>query len=187
MNRALLVAARELAPAGMKVEIFDGLRDIPLYDADLDGPEQPEPVSRLKHAIAASDGLLLACPEYNYSVTGVLKNALDWASRPPAETPLRGKPTALLGASSGTSGTIRAQLHLRQVFVFTQTPVMLAPEVLIPNAEARFEKGRLVDQSTRDLVRRMLEAFDHWIARFVPEPSASTPWQRRTGTVEASH
>lgn len=185
LNRSLLVAAQELAPADMRITIYEGLRGLPPYDADIDGPRQPESVVALKEAVRVSDGLLIACPEYNYSVPGVLKNAIDWASRPPAETPLRGKPTALLGASGGMSGTIRAQLHLRQIFVFTQTPVMLAPEVLIPKAGDRFQDGRLVDQSTRDLIRRMLEAFEEWIRRFVPEPTARAPWQRKTGAVES--
>ena len=186
LNRALLVAAQELAPADMRITIYDGLRDLPHYDADIDGPKQPDSVVKLKDAVRAASGLLLACPEYNYSVPGLLKNAIDWVSRPPAETPLRGKPTALLGAAGGMSGTIRSQLHMRQILVFTQTPVMLAPEVLIPKANDRFENGKLVDQSTRELVKRMLEAFAEWTRRFVPEPASHAPWQRKTGAVETN-
>lgn len=184
LNRALLVAAQQLAPAGMSIAIYDGLRHLPHYDADIDGPKQPDVVVQLKDAIRACDGLLIACPEYNYGVPGVLKNGIDWVSRPPSETPLRGKPTALLGAAGGMSGTIRAQLHLRQVLVFTQTPVMLAPEVLIARAAERFTDGQLTEPTTREVVRKMLEAFAAWIQRFEPEPSARTPWQRTTGAVD---
>jgi chromate reductase, NAD(P)H dehydrogenase (quinone) len=185
LNRALLRAAQELAPDDMNIRIYDTIGDLPLYNAELDGENQPEPVVRLKDAIQSADGLLIGCPEYNYGVSGVLKNAIDWASRPPAKTPLRGKPTAIVGVSGGMSGTMRAQLHLRQILVFTQTPIMLAPEILVPRGSEKFTDGKLTHEQTREFLGKMLVSFEEWVKRFVPEPSAAAPWQRRTGAVEA--
>jgi chromate reductase, NAD(P)H dehydrogenase (quinone) len=166
-NKMLLEAARELAPDGMQIERFERLREIPPYDQDEDARGAPEPVLALRDAIRAADGLLFVTPEYNYNVPGVLKNAFDWASRPAATTPLRGKPAAIMGASSGRSGTIRAQLALRQSFVFTETPALLQPEVLVQFAAEKFDaNGRLTDEPTRDFVRKQLVAFQNWIARF---------------------
>jgi chromate reductase len=166
-NRGLLEAARELAPEGMQIEIFGGLREIPPYDADVDAAGVPEAVAALKRAIAAADALLVATPEYNYSVPGVLKNAIDWASRPATSSPLNGKPAAIMGASTGMSGTIRAQLALRQSFLFTNTPTMIKPEVTVPRCAERFDaSGRLTDESTRALVRQLVEALPAWAARF---------------------
>jgi len=166
-NRALLEAARELAPAGMEIEIFAGLREIPPYDQDVDAAGAPEPVAALKRAIAGADALLVATPEYNYSVPGVLKNAIDWASRPATTSPLYGKPTAIMGASSGISGTIRAQLALRQSFLFTNSPTMIKPEVTVPRCADRFDaSGRLTDETTRALLRQLVEALPAWAARF---------------------
>jgi chromate reductase, NAD(P)H dehydrogenase (quinone) len=166
-NEMLIEAARELAPDGMQIERFERLREIPPYDQDEDARGAPEAVLALRDAIRAADGLLFVTPEYNYNVPGVLKNAFDWASRPAATTPLRGKPAAIMGASSGRSGTIRAQLALRQSFVFTATPALLQPEVLVQFAAEKFDaNGRLTDEPTRDFVRKQLVAFQNWIARF---------------------
>jgi chromate reductase, NAD(P)H dehydrogenase (quinone) len=169
LNRGLMDAAREMAPEhGMEIEVFERLREIPPYDADLDARGDPEAVGALKAAIRAADALLIASPEYNYSVPGVLKNAIDWASRPPPESPLRGKPAAIMGASGGISGTMRMQYHLRQIFVFTQTHVLLAPEVIIPRAAERFQDGRLADESTRALIGKQLAALREWTLRLSP-------------------
>ncbi|MDB4947719.1 MAG: chrR [Gemmatimonadetes bacterium] len=164
LNRGLMAAAQEIAPeVGMQVTVFDRLREIPPYDADVDAAGDPEPVTALKAAIREADALLIATPEYNYSVPGFLKNAIDWASRPPPSSPLRGKPAAIMGASGGMSGTTRAQYHLRQMFVFTQTHALLQPEVLIPSAAARFDAElRLTDESTRDLIHKQLTALAAW-------------------------
>jgi len=164
-NRALLRAAQELAPEGMEIRAFD-IAPIPLYNADVEAKGDPEPVAALKTAIREADALLVVTPEYNFGVPGVLKNAIDWASRPPAKTPLRGKPAAIMGASPGATGTARAQLQLRQAFVFTQTPAVLAPEVLVARAHEKFDKeGRLTDEASRGFVRQLLEALREWTLR----------------------
>lgn len=174
LNRALLRAATEVGrEEGVDIRLFDRLREIPPYDQDQDRDgARPESVEALKAAIRAADALLIATAEYNYGIPGVLKNAIDWASRPAAETPLKGKPAALMGASTGMSGTIRAQLQLRQCFVFTQTLAMLQPEVLIPRAQERFDaEGRLTDDSTRELLRKQLRALVEWTHRVAPKPT----------------
>ena len=164
-NTSLLRAAQELAPEGMEIRAFD-ITPIPLYNGDVEARGDPEPVTALKAAIREADALLIATPEYNYGVPGVLKNAIDWASRPPDKTPLRGKPAAIMGTSPGPHGTVRAQLQLRQTFVFTQTPALLAPEVLIARAHEKFDKeGGLTDEATRGYVRKLLEALRDWTLR----------------------
>src|SRR5882672_4988864 len=119
-NRSLLRAAQELAPAGMTITAFD-LAPIPLYNADVEATGDPEPVAALKSAIRQADALLIATPEYNFGVPGVLKNAIDWASRPPRGSAMQGKPVAIMGATPGGWGTARSQMQLRQAFVFTQS------------------------------------------------------------------
>lgn len=165
-NRGLMLAAIEVGrDAGLEIHLFDRLAELPIYNADIDVDESlPEPVAQLKRAIGEADGLLIASPEYNYSVPGGLKNAFDWASRPAGKSPLNRKPAALMGASTGMSGTIRAQLALRQAFLFTDTFAMLQPEVLIPRCADRFDSnGILTDQSTRDLIARQMQKFAIWI------------------------
>ena len=158
-NRMLLRAAQEVAPEGMSITIYPTIGDIPLYDEDLRLAGEPEPVTRLKAAMRQADALLIATPEYNYSIPGVLKNAIDWASRPPAESPLARKPTAILGAAGAMSGTMRAQLALRQVFVFTDTPSVLKPEVYVTFAADKFDtEGRLTDGTARQLIGKLLVA-----------------------------
>ena len=165
-NRGLMNAAIEVGrDVGLDIQIFDRLGDIPMYNADLDKPDVlPEPVIALKGAIGSAAGLIIATPEYNYSVPGGLKNAFDWASRPAGKSPLNRKPAAIMGASTGISGTIRAQLALRQSFLFTDTFALLQPEVLIPKCADRFDAdGNLTDQSTRDLIGRQMQKFAVWI------------------------
>lgn len=155
-NRALLNAARELAPDGMTITTFD-IADIPLYNADEDGEQKPAAVERLKAAIEQADALLIATPEYNHGIPGVLKNAIDWASRPARRSPMAGKPTAIMGAVTGMWGSIRAQMHLRIVLAGMNTPVVLNPEVLVRGARDKFdEDGRLVDEATRRFIRELL-------------------------------
>jgi chromate reductase len=164
-NRALLRAAQELTPDGLEIRTFD-IAPIPLYNADVEAKGDPEPVAALKTAIREADALLVVTPEYNYGMPGVLKNAIDWASRPPAQTPLRGKPAAIMGATPGQGGTIRAQMQLRQAFVFTQTIALLQPEVLVTKAHEKFDKdGRLTDELTRGFVKKQLEALRDWTLR----------------------
>ena len=172
-NRALLRAARELAPAGIEVTPFD-LRPIPMYDGDAEREGDPEPVTALKHAIKAADGLLVVTPEYNYSIPGVLKNALDWASRPALGSPLAGKPVAIAGVSTGLGGTRRAQEHLRQALAFPRARVLDEPKLCVPEAYVRFdEDGRLVDQDTIDSLRSLLESLRH-IALSAWQPSTES-------------
>ncbi|MDE3153603.1 MAG: NAD(P)H-dependent oxidoreductase [Acidobacteriota bacterium] len=164
-NRALLRAAQELAPAGMTIVVAE-IGDLPLYNADVEAAGLPAPVVALKQAIQAADGLLIATPEYNYSIPGVLKNAIDWASRPPGKAPLNGKPAALMGATGGNWGTIRAQLALRQSLLFTETYLMLKPEMLVAKASEKFDaEGRLTDEYTREFLRKFLIAFEAWVGR----------------------
>lgn len=163
LNRALLLTIAEVLPAEARLTLWDGLATLPIFNSDL--PE-PAAVLSLKSAIASADGVIIAVPEYNYSIPGGLKNALDWVSRPPATSPLRGKPTAMCGAASGMSGTIRAQNHLRGMLVYSDTPVMNQPEVLIPRAHERFDQtGKLTDESTRQLLARFATAFTAFVRR----------------------
>jgi chromate reductase len=163
-NRSLLRAAAELAPERMTITLFDRLGEVPLYDADVEAQGDPEAVVALKSAIREADALLIATPEYNHGVPGVLKNAIDWASRPPSATVLAGKPAALIGASPGRTGTARAQLMLRASLVSTQTPVLLGPELLIGEAQKKFaEDGSLADEPTRKFLRAHLERLLAWV------------------------
>jgi len=169
-NRALLRAAQELAPREMEIAVFD-LAPIPLYNEDVEKQGDPGPVAALKDAIRFADALLVVSPEYNYGIPGVLKNAIDWASRPPGKSPLNGKPAAIMGASQGTGGTIRMQMALRQTFVFTQTYAMLQPEVYVARAQDKFDaEGRLTDEKTREFVGKLLAALVPWAQKF-PRPS----------------
>lgn len=164
-NRALLCAAQQLAPPSLRIEIEE-LDDLPIFNADLDGASPPEAVARLRQAVQAADGLLLVTPEYNHGVPGVMKNAIDWLSQPLRESVLDGKPTALMGASTGLAGTARGQSQLRQAFVLTNTPAMLRPEVLVGRAQDKFDAtGRLTDEGTRRFVASFLEQFAVWIRR----------------------
>jgi chromate reductase len=159
-NTALLHNAQKHAPTGMTVSVYEGLADLPHYNADLDNDEDlPESVARLRLAIADADGLLIATPEYNYSIPGGLKNLLDWASRPAASSVLRHKHIAIAGATPGQFGTVRAQLALRQVFLWTHSHVVIKPELLLFGAAQRFDEGgNLTDETTIDLLRELLTA-----------------------------
>ena len=163
LNRALLVAVRDALPPDVQMTLHDEL-DLPIFNNDLDDPPG---VVRLKAAIAAADGVVFSVPEYNYSIPGGLKNALDWVSRPPDQSPLRGKPIGMVGAASGMSGTIRAQTHLRQVLLYSDSPCLSQPEVLIPRAKERFDAdGRLTDPSTRALLEKFGAAMAAFVRRF---------------------
>lgn len=163
-NTAALRAAQELAPDGVTIDAFD-IAPVPLYNEDVRAQGVPAPVEALRAAIKAADGLLIVTPEYNYSIPGVLKNAIDWASRPP-EQPFDNKPIAIMGASPGAMGSSRAQYHVRQCFVFLNGLVMNRPEVIISAANTRFDAaGRLTDQATRDFIAAYLVAFRTWVLR----------------------
>jgi chromate reductase len=172
-NRALLRAAVELRPEGMEIRAFDRMAEIPPYNQDVEDAGVPEPVEALRRAIGEADALLIATPEYNHGVPGVLKNAIDWASRPPRRSVLKGKPTAIFGASTGVTGTARAQSQLRLSFVFTETPALLQPEILVYRAAEKFDaEGRLVDEKTREFVGRLLLALADWTLQLRPRAPA---------------
>ncbi len=163
-NRAALRAAAELAPEGATVDIFE-LDGIPGFSED-DEQNPPEKVTELKRCIRESDAVLFVTPEYNYSIPGVLKNAIDWASRPYGDSAWSGKPAAIMGASVGAIGTARAQYHLRQVMVFLNMFPVNQPEVMIGNASERFDaEGNLTDEETRDYIRRLVQSLVDWTRR----------------------
>ena len=147
-NKALVRAAVELAPENAVMEVFD-LEGIPPYNQDLEN-QPPQKVIEFKAKIREADALLIATPEYNYSVSGALKNAIDWVSRPRADTPLEGKPVAIMSASIGRLGGARAQYHLRQSFVFLNMHPINRPEVMLPSAQDNVDaNGRVTNEQTR--------------------------------------
>lgn len=163
-NRAALRAATKLVPEGAVLDTFD-LDGIPGFNQD-DEQNPPQKVVELKRQIRAVDAILLVTPEYNYSVPGLLKNAIDWASRPYGDSAWDGKPVAIMGASLGALGTARAQYHLRQMFVFLNMFPINRPEVMIMNAGTRFDQGgNLTDQATKDLIRQLLQSLVEWTRR----------------------
>ena len=165
-NSAALRAAAELVPEGVTITIFEGLRDIPPYDDDLRaGSGYPASVEAFRNALRAADAVLIATPEYNYSVPGVLKNAIDWASRPP-EQPFDNKPIAIMGASQGLLGTARAQYDLRKMCVFLNAYPLNKPEVFIAQSGTRIDaEGRLTDEATRKLIAQQIVALRDWALR----------------------
>jgi chromate reductase len=154
-NAMALRAAQKLAPAGMELAIADISR-IPMYNDDVRLAGEPAPVAQLKAQVRAADALLLVSPEYNFSVPGVLKNTLDWMSRPP-EPPFDGKPVAIMGASGGPLGTARGQYDLRKILVYMNTFTVNKPEVFIGNAPAKFNsEGELTDEPTAKFIADLL-------------------------------
>jgi chromate reductase, NAD(P)H dehydrogenase (quinone) len=164
-NRALIEAARELAPRGVSIEPIE-IAGLPFYNADVEAEGDPDTVAAFKAALKDADGVLIATPEYNDGIPGVLGNALDWGSRLPGRAPLVGKPVAIMGASPSQIGTARAQLHLRQILGHVQARVLPPPELLVAQANLRFDAGlRLADESTRRILGSLLERFSRWIVR----------------------
>jgi chromate reductase len=163
-NKAILRAAQEMVPSEAELQIFD-LAGIPLFNQDLEN-QPAERVTEFKAAIRAADALLIATPEYNYSMPGVLKNALDNVSRPYGDNALDGKPVAIMGASVGMLGTARAQYHLRQSCVFLNMYPLNQPEVMVPFAQDKIDDtGRLTDQATRDKIAELVRALIVWTRR----------------------
>jgi chromate reductase len=157
-NSGLLRAAADVLPSGVELEVFDGLKAIPPYDADDDGEIAPAPVAALRSAIAEADAVLIATPEYNASIPGVLKNALDWASRPHATNPLRGKPAAVVGASTGMFGAVWAQAEARKV-LSTIGARVVDMELPVPEGDERFDAaGALVDDEVREQLGEVVGA-----------------------------
>ena len=160
-NTMALHAAQALVPAGMTLETV-GLGDLPLYNDDVRLAGYPPAVQAFRDRIAGADALLFVTPEYNYSVSGVLKNAIDWGSRPPSQ-PFDGKPVGIMGASGGILGTARAQYHLRQTCVFLNMHPVNKPEVMIGQAQTRFDaNGKLTDETTAGLIKQLLESLRDW-------------------------
>ncbi len=163
-NRSLLRAALELVPEGVELEIFD-LEGIPPFNQDLEN-EPVERVREFKAKIKAADAVLISMPEYNYSIPGVLKNAIDCASRPPGDNAFEHKPVAIMGASPGMIGSARAQYHLRQCFVFLSCFALNHPEVMVSFAHEKIDaEGKVTDQKTRELIRQLLENLVGWARR----------------------
>jgi chromate reductase len=163
-NRSLLRAAQELAPEDARIDVFE-LDGIPPFNQDDEG-NPPAKVAELKQRVRDADAILLVTPEYNYSVPGVLKNAIDWASRPYGDSAWTGKPVAVMGATVGTLGAARAQYHLRQMFVFLNMYAVNQPEVMLSNAHKHFDQdGKLTDETARKLIRQLLEELMNWTRR----------------------
>jgi chromate reductase, NAD(P)H dehydrogenase (quinone) len=162
-NRGLIRAAIEMAPDGMEIVAHE-LDAIPMYNADVEDLGDPDPVRRFKEAIGSADAVLIATPEYNHCVPGVLKNAIDWASRPARRSVLSNKPIAVMGAATGGGGTARAQAHLRDGLAYTSGLVLPQPEVLVPFAAERFDDdGNLLDEHTRRAVQELLVSLADWV------------------------
>lgn len=181
-NRRLLRAAAERVPAGLSITVYDDLADIPVYNDDLRDStgSVPEPVRRLRDALAAVDALLIATPEYNQSMPGAVKNLIDWLSVGAPDRVLTGKPIAVIGASTGAWGTRLAQAAVRQTLVACECLVLPGPAVFVREAAALFDaEGRLVDERTGQVLDTMLVAFAEWINRVAPV--------RRGDTHAASH
>lgn len=159
-NGFVLKAAQALVPAGAQLEMIE-LHGIPIFNQD-EELAPPEAVLEFKRRILAADAILFATPEYNYSLPGGLKNAIDWASRPYGQSAWLGKPAAVMGVSVGSLGTVRAQYHLRQILVTLDMPVVNQPEVMIGNAAQRFDQsGALTDEPTRKIIQKLLRALVH--------------------------
>ena len=163
-NTSVLRAAQALAPAGITIEI-GAIDDIPLYNEDVRAAGLPASVERFRNQIASADAVLIVSPEYNFSVPGVLKNAIDWASRPPNQ-PFNEKPVAIMGASGGPVGTARMQYDLRKILASINAFLLLKPEVFIGQAGAKIdEAGNLTDETTKDFIRKLLETLAAWTDR----------------------
>ena len=168
-NRALLQAVASLAPPALSIELFEDLADIPLFDEDLEAEgsaRDPAGVIALRRRVSAADALLIATPEYNQSMPGVLKNAIDWLSRDRPQAVLAGKPIAILGATAGRWGTRLAQAALRHTLYALEAEVMPAPSVFLADATTLFDaEGTLTDPRALAAVRALVDAFALWIAR----------------------
>ncbi len=163
-NRAVLRAAQQLTPGSTMIALAD-ISAIPMYNDDVREQGLPPSVVSLVEQIATADAVLIATPEYNYTIPGVLKNAIDWVSKAPNQ-PFRHKPVAIMGASMGAVGTARAQYDLRKVFVFLDAHVLNQPEIMVAAAHTRFDaEGHLTDETTRKLIKEQIVALKEWAMR----------------------
>ena len=164
-NRALLSAAQQLAPPDLAIAPIE-IADLPFYNADVEAEGDPPAVAAFKAALRDADGVLIATPEYNNGIPGLLTTAVDWGSRLPGNSPLTGKPVALMGASPSQVGTARAQLHLRQILEHAEARVLPPPELLVARAHERFDAElRLTHDGTRQVLAALLQRFVRWIYR----------------------
>lgn len=161
LNSALLLAAADVAPAGVSISLYD-YAEVPLFNSDL--PTQ-ESVEALKAAIADADAVLIATPEYNYSIPGALKNAIDWASRPAYRSVFQGKPTGVISAAASVVGGARAQQHLKTIMLGVGAPIFPWPELLVGGAHKKFEGGALTDDVTKKFLKDYVEGFAEWIEK----------------------
>ncbi len=164
-NRMALNTAMEVAPEGLEISVAE-IGDLPPYNQDVQDAGDPPSVVRLKEEIRSADGILFLTPEYNYSMPGVLKNAIDWASRPPKENAFNDKPCGIISASTGLLGGARVQYHLRQTCVFVNMHPMNKPEVMISKATEKFDaKGKLTDEATRKILSTFMQSLKEWVER----------------------
>ncbi|MDQ3554640.1 MAG: NAD(P)H-dependent oxidoreductase [Chloroflexota bacterium] len=173
LNRRLISAARELAGPGLDVTVFDELAHVPLFDEDLeaDFPSGPGAVHELRALVAAADGVLIATPEYNQSIPGVMKNAIDWLSRPDSAAVLDGRPAAIMGATTGPWGTRYAQKELRHALTAAGAMVMPQPMLFVAQAEQAFDAaGRLTDPALERRLEQLLTSFERWIGLLTATP-----------------
>ncbi len=161
-SKALLFAAQKLTPKGVVIEITE-IGDFPLYNPDIPVPKN---VQEFKNKIRSADAILFSTAEYNYSVPGVLKNAIDWASRPYGDNSFDQKPAAIMSESTGLISGSRAAYHLRQIMVMLNSPVLTQPELMVPQASDKFDKeGNLTDEHTKEKIKALLEALSKWAER----------------------
>lgn len=158
-NKALMVEAVKNCPSEAEIEVVS--IDLPLFNQDREN-DQPESVKIFKHQVKSADAILIASPEYNYSMSGVLKNAIDWASRPYGDNSLQGKPVGVMSASSGMLGGSRAQYHLRQTFVFLDMHPVNRPEVMVPFAAEKIQGGVVQDEKTKEKIGELVAALIAW-------------------------
>ena len=163
-NRMLINSLMELKPENMEIEITD-LTDIPLFNGDVEDAGMPASVAAFREKVSKADGVIISTPEYNHSIPGVLKNALDWASRAP-HNPFSGKPVGIMGASMGMSGTISAQENLRHVGVLLNIHAMNYPTILIRTAQDKFDSaGKLTDEKIKEDLKKFLLSFSEWVEK----------------------
>jgi chromate reductase len=163
-NKMLIAAAKELCPENAEFEIFD-IEGLPVYNEDIEVEGMPEKAKELREAIRSADALLISTPEYNRSVPGPLKNAIDWASRPPSDNVFNEKPVATMGASAGMFGTIVAQYHLREIFSFLNAHPLERPQIFVSRAKEKMTDGKLTDEETRKMIKELLENLAEWAIR----------------------
>ncbi len=161
-NTLVLNTAQKLSPENMEVMVFGRLGEIPIFNQDYEN-NPPEVVVDFKNQIKSADAILISTPEYNYSIPGVLKNAIDWASRPYGDSAWEGKPAAIMSASSGMMGGVRAQLNLRQIFIFLNMFPLNRPEVIVPEISKKIDSNEnLTDEHTKEKIKELLDALYKW-------------------------